>query len=177
MHRQPYKGCPFECNLPEITRNETFGACALTMWKESIIQMYHLRLKWERYMVCTIGGTFNFLEWAKDPTFSRGTPTFCQMGVLNACFQNPSEISASLWPELFTIYCAYFNWKHIGTILSLKLNLVICTVIQWFYLAIFEAVYGSHSQSKDGLYFPNFMYFSSYFPNFNKIFSQMCRKR
>ena len=49
--------------------------------------------------------------------------------------------------------------------------------VQWFYLAIFEAVYGSHSQSKNGLYFPHFMYFSSYFPNFNKIFSQMCRKR
>ena len=23
MHMQPYKGCPFECNLAEITRNET----------------------------------------------------------------------------------------------------------------------------------------------------------
>ena len=23
MHWQPYKGCPFECNLAEITRNET----------------------------------------------------------------------------------------------------------------------------------------------------------
>ena len=23
MHRQPYKGCPFECNLAEITWNET----------------------------------------------------------------------------------------------------------------------------------------------------------
>ena len=23
MHRQPYKGCPFECNLAEITQNET----------------------------------------------------------------------------------------------------------------------------------------------------------
>ena len=41
------------------------------------------------------------------------------------------------------------------------------------FLAIFMALYGSHSQSKNGLYFPNFMYFSSYFPNFNKIFSQM----
>ena len=30
---------------------------------------------------------------------------------------------------------------------------------QW-YLAIFIALYGSHSQSKNGLYFPNFMYFS-----------------
>ena len=28
------------------------------------------------------------------PIFSRGTPTFCQMGVLNSCFQNPSESSA-----------------------------------------------------------------------------------
>ena len=27
------------------------------------------------------------------PTFSIGTPTFCQMGVLNSCFQNPSESS------------------------------------------------------------------------------------
>ena len=23
MHRQLYKGCPFECNLAEITQNET----------------------------------------------------------------------------------------------------------------------------------------------------------
>ena len=29
------------------------------------------------------------------PTFSIGTPTFCQMGVLNSCFQNPSESSGS----------------------------------------------------------------------------------
>ena len=27
------------------------------------------------------------------PFFSSGTPTFCQMGVLNSCFQNPSESS------------------------------------------------------------------------------------
>ena len=32
---------------------------------------------------------------------------------------------------------------------------------------------GSHSQSKNGLYFPNFMYFSAYFPNFYDIFSKM----
>ena len=25
--------------------------------------------------------------------FLSGTPTFCQMGVLNSCFQNPSESS------------------------------------------------------------------------------------
>ena len=28
-------------------------------------------------------------------TFSSGTPTFCQMGVLNSCFENPSESSGS----------------------------------------------------------------------------------
>ena len=27
------------------------------------------------------------------PIFSSETPTFCQMGVLNSCFQNPSESS------------------------------------------------------------------------------------
>ena len=48
---------------------------------------------------------------------------------------------------------------------------------QWFYLAIFKALYRSHSQSKNGLYFPNFMYFSTYFPNNYEIFSQMFRKR
>ena len=31
--------------------------------------------------------------WSVTPTFSSGTPTFCQMGVLNSCFQNPSESS------------------------------------------------------------------------------------
>ena len=34
----------------------------------------------------------------------------------------------------------------------------------------FTALYRSHSQSKNGFYFPNFMYFSTYFPNFNKYF-------
>ena len=33
------------------------------------------------------------LFWSRTPTFSSGTPTFCQMGVLNSCFQNPSESS------------------------------------------------------------------------------------
>ena len=46
-----------------------------------------------------------------------------------------------------------------------------------FIWPILRPLYGSHSQSKNGLYFPNFMYFSSFFPNFNIIFSQMCRKR
>ena len=39
--------------------------------------------------------------------------------------------------------------------------------------AFITTLYGSHSQSKYGLYFPNFMYFSTYFPNFYGIFSQM----
>ena len=34
------------------------------------------------------------------------------------------------------------------------------------------ALYGSHSQFKNSLYVPNFIYFSSYFPNFNQIFSE-----
>ena len=33
------------------------------------------------------------LFWSRTPNFSSGTPTFCQMGVLNSCFQNPSESS------------------------------------------------------------------------------------
>ena len=41
----------------------------------------------------------------------------------------------------------------------------------------FNALYGRHSQSKNGLYFPNFMYFSTYFPIFYDIFSQICSKR
>ena len=33
------------------------------------------------------------LFWSRTPNFSSGTPTFCQMGVLNSCFQNSSESS------------------------------------------------------------------------------------
>ena len=36
--------------------------------------------------------------WSRTPTFSSGTPTFCQMGVLNSCFQNPSESSVDHKP-------------------------------------------------------------------------------
>ena len=36
---------------------------------------------------------FNFGKGG-TPTFSSGTPTFCQMGVLNSCFQNPSSESS-----------------------------------------------------------------------------------
>ena len=38
----------------------------------------------------------DFFEW--DPTFSSGTPTFRQMGVLNSWFQNPSENSEHQLP-------------------------------------------------------------------------------
>ena len=55
-----------------------------------IILMYHFRLKWKRYTVCTNWWDSNFLL-SGTPTFSSGTPTFGQMGVLNSCFQNPSE--------------------------------------------------------------------------------------
>ena len=37
----------------------------------------------------------------------------------------------------------------------------------------FTTLYASQSQSKNGFYFPNFMYFSTYFHNFYDIFSQM----
>ena len=37
--------------------------------------------------------------------------------------------------------------------------------MQWFYLAVFDAEYRRHSQSKNGLYFPNFR---QYFPNEKK---------
>ena len=57
-----------------------------------IIQMYHFRLKWKRYTVCKKWWDSNFF-WSGTPTFSSGTPTFGQMGVLNSCFQNPSESS------------------------------------------------------------------------------------
>ena len=56
-----------------------------------IIQMYHFQQKWKRYMVCTNWWDSNFLSGT--PIFSSGTPIFCQMEVLNSCFQNPSESS------------------------------------------------------------------------------------
>ena len=42
------------------------------------------------------------LFWSGTPTFSIGTPTFCQMGVLNFCFQNTSESSAQQADLCFT---------------------------------------------------------------------------
>ena len=67
--------------------------------------------------------------------------------------------------------------KRILQGITISLGPTILWVVKWFYLAIFKAVYRSHSQSKNGLYFPNFMYFSTYFPNFHKIFAQIWRKR
>ena len=46
------------------------------------------------------------LFWSRTPTFSSGTPTFCQMGVLNSCFQNPSESSVD---DLLNIDNPYFE--------------------------------------------------------------------
>ena len=57
-----------------------------------IIQMYHFGLKWKRYTVCTNMVGLQLFK-SGTPTFSIGTPTFCKMGVLNSCFQNPSESS------------------------------------------------------------------------------------
>ena len=37
MHRQPYKGCPFECNLAEITRNETVWRMRTNNVKKSLL--------------------------------------------------------------------------------------------------------------------------------------------
>ena len=56
-----------------------------------IIQMYHFRLKWNRYTVCT--------NWRDSKFFGVGFPLFPMglslfgMGVLNSCFQNPRESS------------------------------------------------------------------------------------
>ena len=83
-----------------------------------------------------------------------------------------------VWIQIKTNILLVLIWIKTNILLVWSGSKLFAKVIsQWFYLAIFEAVYGSHSQSKNGLYFPNFMYFSSYFPNFNKIFSQICRKR
>ena len=60
-----------------------------------IIQMYHFRLKLEKiYGMHKLVGLQLF--WSGTPTFSSGIPPFCQMGVLNSCFQNPSESSGHM---------------------------------------------------------------------------------
>ena len=37
-------------------------------------------------------------------------------------------------------------------------------------MSIFKALYGSHSQSKNGFYLPNFVYLSTYLLNFHEMF-------
>ena len=52
------------------------------------------------------------LFWSRTPTFSSGTPSFCQMGVLNSCFQNPIESSADLFSRMlqqFTVKSLMFD--------------------------------------------------------------------
>ena len=60
------------------------------------------------------------LFWSGTPTFSSGTPTFWQLGVLNSCFQNPSE-SSELLPQLLVeqfdtlpIQCRHIEHMHEG---------------------------------------------------------------
>ena len=83
-----------------------------------IIQMYHFRLKWKRYTVCT-NWWDSQLVWSKTPTFPSGTPTFCQMGVLNSCFQNPSE-SSELLDTTFWLKSISFgsNFFHLAKVLA-----------------------------------------------------------
>ena len=60
------------------------------------------------------------LFWSRTPTFSSGTPTFWQMGVLNSCFQNPSESSdhsKSLKSQVEFDYCFFENKQTQNTAL------------------------------------------------------------
>ena len=73
------------------------------------------------------------------------------------------------------------TWEGLGsTILSntlfpaLNLSPPVTIFVGWRPVILFghfTPLYGSHSQSKNGLYFPNFMHFSTYFPNCYDIFS------
>ena len=53
------------------------------------------------------------LFWSGTLTFSSGTPTFCQMGVLNSCFQNPSESSVYIQSVRHLLLFAVY--KHGGS--------------------------------------------------------------
>ena len=50
------------------------------------------------------------------PTFSSGIPTFCQMGVLNSCFQNPSESSDGLLANSSSLLWVFIIGSLIWTI-------------------------------------------------------------
>ena len=70
-----------------VSRNNPLKLKGLKSVSLKIIQMYHFRLKWKRYTVCT--------NWWDSNFFGVGLPLFPVglMGVLNSCFQNPSENS------------------------------------------------------------------------------------
>ena len=60
------------------------------------------------------------------PIFSSGTPTFCQMGVLNSCFQNPSESSDAAFSMDYRIIV----WNRCAT----NLPLIKGTLISYYFL-------------------------------------------
>ena len=68
------------------------------------------------------------------PTFSSGTPTFGQMGVLNSCFQNPSESSGG--PESLTWInehdILYSTMVAILTVRSEQTVLLLVSNPSWF---------------------------------------------
>ena len=70
-----------------LSRNNPLMFKGLKSVNLRIIQMYHFRLNGMHELVG------RQLFWGGTPTFSSGTPTFCLMGGLNSCFQNPSESS------------------------------------------------------------------------------------
>ena len=78
---------------------------------------------------------------------------------------------------IFTAFCEYSFETNPFCQASTKFTcdseiLTEFNIIQWFYLTIFNALYGSHSLSKNGLYFPYilcilvliFPFFMIYFP-------------
>ena len=65
--------------MVKISRSKNYSNVSLSAKMEKIYGMHKL-----------VGLQ---LFWRRTPTFSSGTPTFCQMGVLNSCSQNPSESS------------------------------------------------------------------------------------
>ena len=89
-------------------------------------------------------------------------------------------------PPLWIRACHQFIKEHLKKnlqfTLSENVNLMRnCVVVPFLWpVILFGNFWGRIWESfpiQNGLYFPNFMYFSFYFPNFNTIFSQMCRKR
>ena len=75
-----------------VSRNNPLLIKGLKSVDVKIIQLYRFRLKWKRYTVCTNWWDSNFFGVGL-PAFPVGLLLFCQMGVLNSCFQNLSESS------------------------------------------------------------------------------------